>query len=167
MALAIGRRQFIVALGGAAVARMAARGTRRRFERSACRRICSPAANGSGELWKHAGRGWTNRLAGGPKHPYRVAICRQTLQPPFTIGPELAALNPDVIFVTRRRRPKHCNKEAQYDSGHLCPSMLTRSAPASSQVLARPGGNITGILLYEDSIVRQMARDAQGDCTHA
>ena len=80
---------------------------------------------------------------------YRVAPAAAQVQ---TIAKELVALQPDVIFVVSRPATAALQKET-----HTIPIVFTYVIdPIGAGFiasLARPGGNITGIMAYEEGIV--------------
>jgi putative tryptophan/tyrosine transport system substrate-binding protein len=80
---------------------------------------------------------------------YRVAPAAAQVQ---TIAEELVALQPDVIFVESRPATAALQKET-----HTIPIVFTYVIdPIGAGFiasLARPGGNITGIMAYEEGIV--------------
>ena len=79
---------------------------------------------------------------------------------------ELIALQPDVILaqatplIAALQRETHTIPIVFASVADLIGSGFVASLP-------RPGGNITGVMLYEPSVTGKWHRDAQGDCAAA
>jgi putative ABC transport system substrate-binding protein len=155
MALAIGRRQFIVALGGAAVAWPIAA----HAQRGGGLRLLGVLVHGV-----QTDPGWQRRVEAfrqglevigwleGRNIHIEWRFSANNFDRLSQLAQEIVALDPDVIFVNTTPATKALQQET-----HSIPVIFVQvSDPVGSGIvasLARPGGNITGILLYEDSIV--------------
>jgi ABC-type uncharacterized transport system substrate-binding protein len=141
------RRDFITLFGGAAAWPLAARA--QQLDR--IRHVGMLVAIDDPEIKAFQQElerlGWTE---GHNIHlDYRVAPAGAQVQ---TIAEELVALQPDVIFVESRPATAALQKET-----HTIPIVFTYVIdPIGAGFiasLARPGGNITGIMAYEEGIV--------------
>ena len=153
------RRDFITLVGGAAVWPLAVRAKEPERIRliGMLVGIDDPDIKAfQDELEKH---GWSE---GRNIHiDYRVAAAGAHVQ---TLAKELVAMQPDVIFALSRPVTAALQKET-----HTIPIVFTYVIdPIGAGFiasLARPGGNLTGIMAYEARHGRQMAGHAQGDRT--
>jgi putative tryptophan/tyrosine transport system substrate-binding protein len=148
------RRQFITLLGGAAAAWPL---TVRAQQADRVRRI-GVLVHGlqTGAEWQQRtaafqqGLEWRGWFEGRNIHIVWLFSANKYDRLP-QLAQEMVALNPDVIFATTTPAIKALQQET-----HTIPIVFVQvSDPTGSGIvasLARPGRNITGLLLYEDSI---------------
>ena len=153
------RREFITLVGGAAAWPLAVKAK----EPERIRRVGMLVAFNDpdikafqDELEKH---GWSE---GRNIHiDYRVSPAAAHVQ---ELAKELVATQPEVIFALSRPVTSALQKET-----HTIPIVFTYVIdPIGAGFiasLARPGGNLTGIMAYEAERRRQVGADAQGDRT--
>ena len=85
---------------------------------------------------------------------------RPRARPAQVFAKELVELRPDVILA---HAPARRVAAGDYDDPDRVPSVADPIGAGFVTSLARPGGNITGFLLYRGERHRQVARDAEGD----
>ena len=142
------RREFITLIGGAAVALpLSARAQQRDRIRHVGMLVGINDPDIKSFQQELERRGWQE---GSNIHiDYRVAQAGAQVQ---TLAKELVALQPDVIFAMSRPATAALQKET-----HTIPIVFTYVIdPIGAgfiEALARPGGNLTGIMAYEPSVV--------------
>ena len=99
----------------------------------------------------------------GPQYSYRLSRCASWRQVQ-TLAKELVAMQPDVIFAQSRPATAALQKET-----NTIPIVFTYVIdPIGAGFiasLARPGGNLTGLMAYEPSMVGKWLEHAQGNRT--
>ena len=142
------RREFITLIGGAAVALpLSARAQQRDRIRRVGMLVTINDPDMKAFQQELEKRGWKE---GHNIHiDYRVAQAGAQVQ---TLAKELVALQPDVIFAMSRPATAALQKET-----HTIPIVFTYVIdPIGAgfiESLARPGGNLTGLMAYEPSVV--------------
>jgi len=142
------RREFITLIGGAAVALpLSARAQQRDRIRRVGMLVTINDPDMKAFQQELEKRGWKE---GHNIHiDYRVAPAGAQVQ---TLAKELVALQPDVIFAMSRPATAALQKET-----HTIPIVFTYVIdPIGAgfiESLARPGGNLTGLMAYEPSVV--------------
>ena len=76
---------------------------------------------------------------------------------------ELVALSPDVILVSTTQAVSSMQTGDQNECRSYLRRSPTRSVPALSQVMAKPGGNMTGFTVFDYEIGAKWLGTAQGD----
>ena len=149
------RREFITLLGGAAAAwPLAARAQQpERMRRD--RRADRPRRGRSGNevaACSISAAACTTRMVGGPQCPHRHSLGRGQTQSASTARERALALQPDVILAhATRMLPQRCSRKTRT----IPIVFVTVSDPIGSGFvasLARPGGNLTGMLSTRPSI---------------
>jgi putative tryptophan/tyrosine transport system substrate-binding protein len=90
-------------------------------------------------------------MVGRPQYPHRHSLCGHQAEQYLAFAKEMVALHPDVIL-------GHTTPVAtalQRESGSVPIVFVNVSDPVGTGLvasLARPGGNITGLMLYEEGI---------------
>ena len=138
------RREFITLLGGAA-----ARGRSRRARSS--RRSCRPSGSGPARLRPRANgspllcSGCANS-AGSRVAPSRSSIAGRRDATSASPRSQPSSSGSRSMSLSRREPQQSSRQSRRHRSSRLCSRRReTRSAPAWSHALARPGGNVTGL----------------------